>query len=519
MGQLRTRGWDKPREPAPGTFISEVYPVQRAIGIPWGFRSRRTALACPNTPRALCAPLGGTTSLDPAQAAAAREVTNGGFRRMTDAELSPMDWPPATLGNAEPSPLAHVAQLTRQARNHPALFGLHESVHPIRTVGICGAGVMGTGIAVANIQRGIRVKLYDASPDALRKAHNVLRDEFSKLALSGHSSQWVQICQTQDMLADCDLLIESVAENRELKQRVFQQLAPQLAPSALFATNTSTIRLAELSAAVPDPSRFCGLHFCNPVPARHLVEIVRADQTSEATVASLVAYAILIDKLPIVVRDSPGFLVNRLLLPYLNEALEMVCQGIDLTAIDRAGRTFGMELGPFEMLDMIGVDTAMRAGRTLWEAFPSRIALTPVLPKLVKLGRLGRKTGHGFYRYPTPGGPGLPDPELPRILAPYIRPRGSLRDAEIMARLILPMLLEATRAMDEKVVEHPRDVDLGVLFGLAFPPSRGGLLYWADRVGAAKILEILRPLESLGSRMQPTPLLRSLAETGGRFYC
>jgi 3-hydroxyacyl-CoA dehydrogenase/enoyl-CoA hydratase/3-hydroxybutyryl-CoA epimerase/3-hydroxyacyl-CoA dehydrogenase/enoyl-CoA hydratase/3-hydroxybutyryl-CoA epimerase/enoyl-CoA isomerase len=378
---------------------------------------------------------------------------------------------------------------------------------------------MGTGIAAANLLHGLRVRLYDASPEALDRAQATLSAEFVRQAAGAESgASLLQLCRAPEQLAGCDLLIETVAENRELKQRVFRQLAPHLAAETLLATNTSTIRLSELSAAVPDPARFCGLHFCNPVPMRPLVEIVRAAQTDESTIAAAVAYVICIGKLPVVVRDSPGFLVNRLLFPYLNEALEMVCQGVDPEAIDRAGRAFGLALGPLEMLDMIGVDTAMRAGRTLWEAYPERTALTPILPRLVKLGRLGRKSGQGFYAYSAPDLPGVTDPTLAAILEPYIRRTRPPRADEIETRLILPMLLEATRALEEQVVEQAHDVDLAVLFGLAFPAARGGLLYWADAVGAARILETLQPLAALGPRMHPTDLLRSLAASGGRFY-
>jgi 3-hydroxyacyl-CoA dehydrogenase len=436
---------------------------------------------------------------------------------MPDALQSLLTGRPATSDDPHTSPQAYVARLTAAARNHPLLRALSSSVQPINRVGICGTGVMGTGIALANLQRAIRVKLYDASPDALQKAGRALQDEFSRGTLRGRFQDWVELCSTPESLADCDLVIESVAENRELKQRIFSQLSRGLASGALVATNTSTIRLAELASSLPDPTRFSGLHFCNPIAARPLVEIVRAAATSDATAASLAAYVIRMDKLPIVVRDGPGFLVNRLLLPYLNEALEMLCQGTDLGTIDEVGRTFGMEYGPFEMLDMIGVDTAMRAGRTLWEAFPERIGLTPVLPRLVKLGRLGQKTGLGFYRYPPGGGAAERDPGLTDVLAPYIRPGGALVPEQIATRLMLPMLLEATRALDEQVVDDPRDVDLGVLFGLAFPRSRGGLLYWADQLGAKRIVEMLQSLETLGARMQPTPWLRSLAAAGGHF--
>jgi len=443
---------------------------------------------------------------------------------MTHMELSDTVWWPDRSEQDERAAAEHVERLTEQARSFgvrppdDAVYGRVPASDRLSLVGICGAGVMGTGIAVANLRNRVRVKLYDASAESLQRACEVLQREFTQTTLPGQFGQWVEICATHQPLGDCDLLIECVAENRELKQRVLQQLAARVTQPAVCVTNTSTIRLAELAASVSDPGRFAGLHFCNPIPLRPLVEIVRTDRTSAATIGRLLDYVSRIGKLPIIVRDSPGFLVNRLLLPYLNEALEMLCQGTDLRTIDDVGRRFGMELGPFEMLDMIGVDTAMRAGRTLWEAFPDRIALTPILPRLVKLGRLGQKTGVGFYRYPAADGRGQFDPDLPQILAPYVRRLGSPDATQIAARLVLPMLLEAARALEEGVVQHARDVDLGVLFGLAFPRVRGGLLYWADQVGAARILEMLQPLQATGSRMAAPPWLQTMAATGGRFF-
>src|SRR6185295_19416578 len=213
-----------------------------------------------------------------------------------------------------------------------------------------------------------------------------------------------------------------------------------------------------------------------------------------------------------------GFLVNRLLFPYLNEAIQLLSEGVEIKPIERAAKDFGMPMGPFALYDMVGMDTAFYAGRVMWEAFPDRVASSPILPALMKAGRLGQKSGTGFFMYKDKKGRPEPDPALGDLLKTYIEKPKKLSQQELAARLFLPMLLEATRVLEEKLVRNVRDVDLGLIFGLGFPAFKGGLLFWADTLGAAKILEMLKPLEPLGARMAPTPLLLEMARTGRRFY-
>jgi 3-hydroxyacyl-CoA dehydrogenase/enoyl-CoA hydratase/3-hydroxybutyryl-CoA epimerase/3-hydroxyacyl-CoA dehydrogenase/enoyl-CoA hydratase/3-hydroxybutyryl-CoA epimerase/enoyl-CoA isomerase len=234
--------------------------------------------------------------------------------------------------------------------------------------------------------------------------------------------------------------------------------------------------------------------------------------------AAAVAYVKRLGRLPIVVRDSPGFLVNRLLSPYLNESLQLLTEGIPAQELEDAAVAFGMSLGPLAMCDLIGIDTAFYAGRSLWDSFRDRLVVTPILPLLVKSGRLGRKSGLGFYRYVEGPDPPQFAPDLDQLLAPYVRSKRRLSREEVTRRLFLPMLVEATRALEERLVRDPRDVDLAVIFGLGFAASNGGLLYWADQVGAATILAMLEPLGDLGPRLTPTSLLHEMARAGGRFY-
>jgi len=248
------------------------------------------------------------------------------------------------------------------------------------------------------------------------------------------------------------------------------------------------------------------------------VEVIRGPKTNDETIATAVAYAKGIGKSPIVVNDGPGFLVNRLLLPYMTEALELLLDGVEIKHVERAAKSFGMPMGPITLYDVVGIDTCYHAGHVMKEAFPDRVIESPLLAALYKAGRYGQKSGAGFFAYTGKGGQGQPDPALADILGPLVRKKEKLSEEQIIQRLFLPMVLEASRILAEKKVADARDVDLGLIFGTGFPPFKGGLLFWADTLGAAKIIELLKPLESLGERYRPTPMLLELAKTGRGFY-
>ena len=256
----------------------------------------------------------------------------------------------------------------------------------------------------------------------------------------------------------------------------------------------------------------------NPVRKMPLVEIIRGKETSDRAIATAVAYAKHIKKSPIVVQDGPGFLVNRLLLPYMSEAVELLLEGATPKAIDRAATSFGMPMGPIHLYDVVGLDVAAHAGGIMLEAFPDRAIASPLVSDLVAAGRLGQKSGCGFYSYNNK----KRKPEVDQELLPFVAARRKeerdITEEEITDRLLLPMLLEATRVLDDGIVEDVQNVDLGLIFGIGFPPFRGGLLFWADTLGAKTILEKLKPYEVLGVRYKPTDRLLDMARTDGTFY-
>lgn len=396
---------------------------------------------------------------------------------------------------------------------------------PIGSLGVVGSGIMGSGIAAAALKRELPVALTDASPQALTRGARQALEEAAydrqakgpTLAKTLALAAQLRIVTSDEELARCDLVIEAIVEKEEAKKALYARLEPKLAPQAILASNTSTIPISRLAAGLTRPERFCGLHFFNPVRRMQLVEVIRGTHTSDETVATAVAFAKRIGKMPVVVGDGPGFLVNRLLFPYMNEAIELLCEGASITDIDQAATAFGMPMGPLALYDLVGLDTAMYAGTVMYQAFPERVATSPLVPAMVRQGRLGQKSGRGFYTYGKRGRP-HPDPDLEPLLASYRRDTRRLSREELTDRLFLPMLLEATRLLEERIVRDVRDVDLGLIYGLGFPAFQGGLLFWADRVGAPALLARLAPLEKLGPRFEPTPFLKDMAARGGTFY-
>lgn len=428
------------------------------------------------------------------------------------------------FGSPVNASLLNVFFLTDRNKRDPGVEG---DLVPasIDSVGVVGAGIMGSGIAAANVRRKIPAVLTDAQAAALargtqlvleeaaydRQAKSVTTEKMSEAATLLNSST------SNTELLDCDLVIEAIVEKIEIKRKLFAAIESGLRDDAILASNTSTIPITQLAEGLTKPERFCGIHFFNPVRRMKLVEVIRGEQTSDQTIATAVAYVKRLGKMPIVVNDGPGFLVNRLLLPYMNEALELVCEGASIKSVERAAKTFGMPMGPIELYDMVGIDTALYAGATMQDAFPDRVEDSSVLKALTAAGRLGRKSGRGFYSYENRKRRAVPDPELEPILKPLIRDQKKFDPAELTARLFLPMLLEATRTLEDNIVRDPRDIDLGLIFGIGFPPFKGGLMHWADTVGAGQLLEQLKPFEALGARMHPTETLTKLASTKGKF--
>jgi 3-hydroxyacyl-CoA dehydrogenase/enoyl-CoA hydratase/3-hydroxybutyryl-CoA epimerase/3-hydroxyacyl-CoA dehydrogenase/enoyl-CoA hydratase/3-hydroxybutyryl-CoA epimerase/enoyl-CoA isomerase len=396
----------------------------------------------------------------------------------------------------------------------------------INSVAVVGAGIMGAGIAAATLKRDLPVALADASSPALESGVKKILEEvsYNKETKRTDPERAVKYAArlnatvSDPEVAACDLIIEAIVETPEAKKKLYARLEPLLRPETIIGSNTSTIPITSLAQGLKHPERFCGIHFFNPVRKMPLVEVIRGRETSDETIATAVAYAKSIGKSPIVVNDGPGFLVNRLLLPYMNESLELILEGAEIKQIERVAKAFGMPMGPITLYDVVGLDTCVMAGRVMVEAFPDRTVVNDIPMALLKAGRLGQKTGAGFYAYKKGSERGEPDPKLAELLQPLMRGKRKFGDAEIEARLFLPMVLEATRLLTDKVVRDVRDVDLGLIYGIGFPPFKGGLLFWADTLGAAKIVEMLKPLEPLGERARPTPLLLEMARTGKKFY-
>jgi 3-hydroxyacyl-CoA dehydrogenase/enoyl-CoA hydratase/3-hydroxybutyryl-CoA epimerase/3-hydroxyacyl-CoA dehydrogenase/enoyl-CoA hydratase/3-hydroxybutyryl-CoA epimerase/enoyl-CoA isomerase len=388
----------------------------------------------------------------------------------------------------------------------------------VQRVGVIGAGLMGAGIAGAFIRKGLQTVMMDAIPTAIDKGVAAIqkvmttRVEIGRMKPEEVLAALGKLTTTGSLSAmgDRQVVVEAVIENEAEKIKVYQELQKHLPADAILASNTSTISITRMAKSVRNPELFAGMHFFNPVDRMALIEVIRGEKTGDTTVATLVALAKHIGKTPIVVKDCPGFLVNRILFPYINESLVLLEEGANLREIDKAATAFGMPMGPITLNDVVGNDTALYAGNVVNTAFADRAAKTTILDELVKAGRLGQKSGAGFYSYAKDPKKGADDPAFAALLAQCRKQERQISQEETTDRLFLPMFLEATRCLAEGIVRDPADIEMGLVLGIGFPAWRGGILRWGESLGADKVAERLKKYEHLGPRFKPTEGLRKL---------
>lgn len=382
-------------------------------------------------------------------------------------------------------------------------------------IGVIGAGVMGRGIAQLSAERGAWTRLFDIVPAALDTA---LLEHRKQVQAKLKARRWqrheatraidqLDVTRELSSFSREELVIEAVAEKLELKRQVFASLAQRLSPTTILATNTSSLSVSAIAQGLPNPERIVGLHFFNPVAKMPLVEIVRGQHTSEETLRRTAAWAYALGKTPVITADCAGFLVNRLLGPYLDECVRMLEAGLEPQRLEAALKAFGMPMGPLELLDEVGLDIAAHAAQSLHAAYGARMQPCGTLARMLQAQRLGKKSGRGFYEHGKRR-------RLARDLSTFITTRDpaiqGLSSAAIAERAVLAMLNEAARALEERVVASARELDLAVVFGMGFPPFRGGLLAWADSVGLERVHARLEELASSNpARFAPAARLRS----------
>ena len=361
----------------------------------------------------------------------------------------------------------------------PGLVELSLPAASVATVGIVGAGLMGGSIAKICYAAGLSVRLLDADRSLAARVVQEINDESgTRESCDSLALQEITVTEDYDQFSDCDLVIESVVETLDVKKIVLQRIESAVSEQTIVATNTSAIPIEKLASGLEHPERFCGIHFCHP-ELMALVEVVFGPKTTPETTRAAVGFVQSIEKIPIAMQDSPGFVVNRLLAALLNAALKLFVAGVEIQRIDAAMRDFGFLGGPFEIIDVIGVDTCMYAGRTMWEAGVKCVSLSPILPKLMKNKRLGRKSGAGFYEYPDGAIAGVWNPNVGDLIDSYRSETSSeLNEDEIRRRILDSVAAEANLILDEKIVGNRFDIDLCIVNGFSFPKHRGGILFW-----------------------------------------
>lgn len=405
--------------------------------------------------------------------------------------------------------------LVDRNKKQPGLVDLQLVPEKIETLGIVGAGLMGRSIAETCLKRGIHVVLLDAA-DGL--AASVAQSITQSIDL-----QQATLTPVTDYaeFANCQLVIESVVETIDVKKIVLEKIEAAVSQSTIIASNTSAIPISKLGESLRHPERFCGIHFCHP-ELMSLVEVISGDQTSEQTISTAVGFVRSLRKMPVAINDGPGFIVNRLLAAMIGQAIRLFAEGVSITAIDEAMREFGFLGGPFEIIDVIGADTCMYAGRTMWESGLNCVTVSPVLPKMVKSGRLGRKSDQGFYHYDAPKSPAVWNDDVLELIGQYresdSEESSQLSFEQIANQILSVMVLEATNILEEEIAADFRDLDLSVIHGFSFPKYQGGILFWADRVSLALVQSTLEQIGTTAENIRLNDTIKAMADSESTFY-
>lgn len=402
----------------------------------------------------------------------------------------------------------------------------------VKKAAVLGAGIMGGGIAYQSALKGVPVVMKDIADKALElgmgEATKLLgkQVERKKLDAIGMAKVIASITPTlsNEPVKSADIVVEAVVENPKIKGAVLKEVEGLIAEDAILTSNTSTISIDSLAANLSRPQNFCGMHFFNPVHRMPLVEVIRGKDTSEETVAAVVAYAAKMGKSPIVVNDCPGFFVNRVLFPYFAGFSKLVLDGADFAQVDKVmEKQFGWPMGPAYLLDVVGLDTAYHCTDVMADGFPTRMAKLDNDPvaAMFKADRYGQKNGLGFYAY-SKDAKGKPkkdiDPASVSLLAGIASDKQEFSADDIIARVMVPMINETIRCLEEGIVASAAEADMGLIYGLGFPPFRGGPLRYADTIGLTNFVALADKYAHLGEIYQVTDKTRAMAEAGQRFF-
>ena len=403
---------------------------------------------------------------------------------------------------------------------------------PVKQAAVLGAGIMGGGIAYQSASKGTPIIMKDIADKALDigmgEANKLLSTMVDRKKMTpvkaGEVLSTIRPTLNYGDFGNVDIVVEAVVENPKVKKSVLADVEKIVKPGTIIASNTSSISIDELATAMANPENFLGMHFFNPVHKMPLVEVIYGAKTSKEAIATVVAYATGMGKTAIVVKNCPGFLVNRILFPYFGGWTQLLRDGADFQKMDKVMETFGWPMGPAYLQDVVGIDTSHHVGDVLAEGYPDRMAKTyrTAMDVMYEQKRFGQKNGVGFYKYTTDpkGKPKKEVDEGTYALIKEVQPDGQkdFTDEEIVDRMMLPMIIETVRCLDEGIVETPAEADMGLIMGVGFPPFRGGALKYADTIGMKSIIEKCAKYASLGKLYEPTESMKKMAADGTTYY-